>query len=530
MFCSLSEFESENFQNVFGSLEWFDVSFNSLTTQPSNLLHSLPELIYLNLSHNNIDIAYWGRSWPLLTNANLQVLDLSHNRISQLDRELFNGLHNLTKLYLDNNIITIFTTYYFQFAKKITTISMNYNNITNIYFPFAYDMLELNMVGNRFNFTNFSVPFERAPELQTLRLGRPGLNYYPVTLKYVKNLKHLFLKDFSQPILSSELFLEQKILETIEVEAGDVQSITFERMNFITNLRFQNLPNLAFFSAIDCKKLGRGSIKLSNVSNLTNVAINGLIELTNIKSFLYAGVSNSIKYLNLSNNSISRVTPSDFQNLTKLEVLDLSFNIINFIHPNSFTTLMRLKSVNFTQNHLLELSNSFLMSSSVVYLAFSHNRIQSVSACWECDLPNLRAIDLSFNKIRSLPKMSKSNTFFSLSLEGNSWSCTCTLLSNLAPSKLDTLCDSNSTNCLKCSSPLKYLGKTLHDLVIGCKELKEAEKHSQSQPPTWVVVILCVVIAIILLLSFVATIYICKMCRQRRQNNSCFKNVFSKKK
>jgi len=510
------------------SLQRFDASYNRLSSQPSVLLNSLPELLYLNLSHNNIIIDFGNSpTWSLLSsNTKLQVLDLSHNRIDYIDQPLFNGLQNLRRLYLDNNFIPVFTSVYFFWVRDIATISMNYNNISEIFFPHAYHMIEFNMLGNSFNFTNTTIPFEKAPKLHTLRLGHPGLIYYPITFKYLTSLRYLYLKDFSQPILSSRLFADQQFLETLKVEDGKMENVNIGNMTSLTNLFFKNLPNFTRCTITNCSNLDQGFIHFQDVPNLTYVKVHDLRNLTSFGTLFYVENNNSIKYLNLSNNNIRKITLSDFHNFSKLEVLDLSFNNINFIHPRSFANLSELKHLNLTQNSLVSLVDSFLFSKSLSYLILSHNRVEFVSACWDCDLPNLQELDLSYNKIRTLERFSKPFQYF---LNGNLWNCSCSLLNAISSLKPNNLCFENSTDCFMCLSSLKYFSKTLYDLTNDCKKSSNKKKDEQHQPEQWIIILICVFSAIILILAVIVTVVLCKICQQRK-NDSCFKNVFFLKK
>ena len=504
---SLTSLKLENFRNVLQSLQRLDASFNSFSNLPRDLLHRLPALIFLNLSHNNIEINFFTQNFPLLSNTKLEILDLSHNRIHIIGELLFNGLHNLARLYLDYNRITLFTAAHYTYIKNIKTFSFNYNNINGIYFPHTYDIVEFNLLGNNFTFSNSTSPLKGAATLQRIKLGRPGLVYYPVTFKNLNALRHIFFKDFSQPVLSSELFLEQPLLQSLKVEDGIVERITFEHMKFLSELFFGNLLNLTTFYARNCTQLGKGNVSFRNVPKLSTVIINGMMELNNFSTFLQVDSSNSIRILNFSNNNIFTITANDFQNFHVLEILDLSFNRLDIINSNSFTSLTRLKRVNLAGNRLFYLKNSFLISDTISLLNMSNNDIASVSSDWNVYLPKLNDVDISYNKIRALPLLFHFPRYY---VEGNPWNCTCDILKTFYSAQLFLHRHQQSTVDFKCSSPLKYYDKPLHDAIQDCANAI-ACAPKDTTPTTWIIALLCVASALLFIMTIMVTIYACKI-------------------
>lgn len=91
-------------------LEWLDFSSNFCENISANVLHTLPGLLYLNLSNN-----YLGQSFKKDMNGNifskqgrLKTLNLSDNRISSLPSNFFSGLINIENLILKLNLMTEF--------------------------------------------------------------------------------------------------------------------------------------------------------------------------------------------------------------------------------------------------------------------------------------------------------------------------------------------------------------------------------------------------------------------------------------
>ena len=468
----MSQFDLNKLRNVFRSLRRLDLSHNNFKDLPGIPLQNFPSMTHLNMAHNYINIDYFdGRPWPLLVNANLQVLDLSYNHIEFIEQSLLNGLPNLTHLFMNGNRISIFLSEYFQNVLKLRTISLNYNQLAiMVYSSNLTSISELNLIGNRFSFSFESRPFAYVNKtLTTLRVGRPGLIYYPSTFANLRSLRILSLRYISQSVLDRNLFSDQILLSELEFKYGDLVNAAIENKNMLRSMSLFYLPHLNTLLVRRCERLGNGFLRLSFVRNLTRVIINKIYLRQDFQKFFRLEGENSIKFLNLSQNMLDHVSYFDFQHFDKLEVLDLSYNRIKEIkHSNLFSSFQNLKCLNLSGNLLRYLSQSFLSSSSISYLNISYNLIKRVSPRWHTNLFNLKNVDLSNNYIRTISEL-PSRDFYQYLVQQNWWNCTCELLNTFSTLNVDVFCHGSVDDCLKCKFSQHHSVKSLRNLVNICK-------------------------------------------------------------
>lgn len=121
-------------------------------------------------------------------------------------------------------------------------------------------------------------------------------------------------------------------------------------------------------------------------------------------------------FLYLNANSIEHLNVSTLDGLVKLQVLDLAANSLEAIHPLTFHENVDLKLLNLSYNTLYELPS---LTSAVVSLDASSNAISSLNANFLVNMPKIRGINLSDNRIQKLPAGMKSTTLRNLDLRRN---------------------------------------------------------------------------------------------------------------
>ncbi|NWU27611.1 TLR7 protein, partial [Dyaphorophyia castanea] len=109
------------------SLEELDISFNSLRFLPHDVFEKMPpSLKILNLTNNQLKSFIWGSLHSL---KNLITLDLSNNLLTTLPRELSNCTSSLQELMLRNNRIQMLTKHFLRGAFKLRYLDLSSNKI-----------------------------------------------------------------------------------------------------------------------------------------------------------------------------------------------------------------------------------------------------------------------------------------------------------------------------------------------------------------------------------------------------------------
>ncbi|XP_039677460.1 leucine-rich repeat-containing protein 15-like isoform X1 [Perca fluviatilis] len=127
--------------------------------------------------------------------------------------------------------------------------------------------------------------------------------------------------------------------------------------------------------------------------------------------------------LDLSSNSISKITRRDLKYLTKLTVAILDYNLISHIDDGAFADLEKLKFLNLSNNNLTKVTDKmFQRLSKLVKLSLESNCISYISPVAFQSLVSLEELDLGSNYLQQITDVApifKLSTLNKLSLENN---------------------------------------------------------------------------------------------------------------
>ena len=117
-----------------------------------------------------------------------------------------------------------------------------------------------------------------------------------------------------------------------------------------------------------------------------------------------------LKSINLSNNCIKLLSNNLFCMNDQLESIFLKNNLLTSINKRTFAMLDHLKILDFSYNHISELSGKFLNSSNLNKLYLNCNQIQNVHFDAFHELANLTHLELQHNRIELLNAIMFENT------------------------------------------------------------------------------------------------------------------------
>lgn len=388
------------------NLEYLDLSYNRLTEiDELFVFETIPNnLTYLSLAHNAIKELSRDAFQDLTS---LKELDLSYNYISDLSEEQFNNLTMLETLNLQNNTIM-----------KLNGALNNLDSLVHLY-----------LRGNKLdNIDNKLV--SRIQQLKTFDISGNYLKRLETTIL----LRHWQSMDGVCKIKLSENRITSLHNGTKEIFSRYTEDLTEKNINVMTELDLSrnSIYNVGYNAFLYVFRI----VKLDMSHNLlTNFVVNS-DNLTQIRT------------LNLSNNRITSFFPFTFYSMRSLEILDISNNHLRydshfpFIHTynlvyvsmanNKLERGLNQKIMMKTQNgnNLLDLSNTglteinlssreslyiailILNSNKISEVSFMHlglntlelkrNQIEKLHAT-SLRLPaSLISLDLSENKIREI--------------------------------------------------------------------------------------------------------------------------------
>ena len=280
------------------------------------------------------------------------------------------------------------------------------------------------------NFIDNVLFLENLTNLTRLQIYSTSLSNFNV-LNQLTKLVYLRLR---APNLTSIGFLNSPQLRSLEITGANLGSLNgIETSNNIVHLNLpnNNISDISSLSSLSSlNRLNLRNNRVRDISSLVNLPIKTLDLKENFISTLPSDMANmsvlsrldlsdnyiyditnlsniiTLKYLNLSLNSVTNLSASG---LTSLEELDISFCALNTIPGlTNFPSLFRL---NLSNNNLITIDNIATMI-SLEDLNISHNDIQSISAL--SNLLSLKMLSIENNNIADLSVLQSLNALTAL--------------------------------------------------------------------------------------------------------------------
>ncbi|KAG8233708.1 hypothetical protein J437_LFUL014312 [Ladona fulva] len=387
----------EAFQNL-PELELLDMAYNSLNNLDLIAFDQVGTLssFHLNVSHNSIDELTVNTSTFIravgpgnLIHANVRVLDLSYNNVSNIERGYMASL-----------------------AMSLTHLHLRYNRLSNA----------------------TREAFGSLPHLQWLDVGYNGLR----TLEYdafrgTRHLQVLYLDHNDLSDLPSEVFRTLASLRVVDLSHNRLRSLpdglfqdaTIERLDLSHNL-LMRVPIAAFGSGQSPRTMREFDLSWNGISSLhgpdsvSRLKCTDLAQLQIVNRYTCTFCENPVKpsdktgcgwvfalpqsliWLDISHNRLPRLEDSAFAQLPRLESLFIGDNPSMDPRSRTFEGL---------QDNLLELSLEGLALSSTPdlplpslrYLDLSRNAITIMPAESTANLTSLRRLNVAENRLRALP-------------------------------------------------------------------------------------------------------------------------------
>ena len=367
----------------FGTFEYIDLQARNLQTVPIFLYRHAHSIIYLNLSKNpltdlpsdfvqlcsslrdlRLSMISMKRLWPSirLYCRSLTRLDMSCNRMPELDHIDFKCLPELRALKVQNNRLT-------HLPESIKDLKyLNYVNISNNKFD-VFPTVICNVQG-----------------LQDLDASFNTFQTLPDEISQLKNIKRaVFVGNqlASLPKTASEL----KSLRELDI-----------RRNALTDISVVcNLPNLAVLLA-DYNHIGFLDVKIGPNADLFKAPNNPLT------SFNLSTVNDSpanVTRLDLSNAKLAMISDDAFRYLPNLSHLSLDYNQFTTL-PDAIGELKELEIFTCTNNLLTVVPDSIGQLLNLRQLTLHNNNLRSVpSTIWQCN--RLEVLNASSNLIEDFP-------------------------------------------------------------------------------------------------------------------------------
>nr|XP_023014244.1 uncharacterized protein LOC111504011 [Leptinotarsa decemlineata] len=274
------------------SLQKLDFSYNNISYLRNYQFRELTDLIGLNLSHNAInDLPRDVFEYP----DNILRLCLSYNLLKAIPFQVFAPMVGMQELDLSHNQLVTFLDHFFKLNRNIEVLLLNNNNITKITSNAFADLVEL----KRLDLSHNSLQaismglFDSLSNLEYLNLAHnPLVNMPSGTFRGLGKLKILDLSSNKLSQLSFGLLHFSPLLISLSLDDTQIE--------VIHDTELLGVPKLEFLSLRRNKKLKEiETYVLADTPALRELDISG-----NDLTFLPLSIANlsSLNKLNISDN------------------------------------------------------------------------------------------------------------------------------------------------------------------------------------------------------------------------------------
>lgn len=359
---------------------------------PYGIFTTFHELKILRIEQHNIRILESGR---LQGARKLITLYLHHNEISNIPDYIFDGMVSLRTLHLSHNHIRRIPRFAFAGAPNIKALYLDGNNIETIeegsLSPYSLEILDLRennikvlVLLNLPKLTTLNLSFNKLKLLnESLLNGLPSLKKLSVSMNGITHITNIFSRN--------------KQLEELDLSRNNIDAIEEGAMK-LKNLKYLDLKDnkLKLLSKLNLPKLLNLNLSLNKLKQLNDSILNGFprLKMLNLSMNRIRHIGNvfndksKLRKLDLSANNIEIIAEGSF-NLPKLIDLDLGWNKIKFLNDTMLNGMRCLRSINLERNNISYVENIFSGMNDLVELNLSGNNIENENFTLFAKLDNL---------------------------------------------------------------------------------------------------------------------------------------------
>jgi Leucine-rich repeat (LRR) protein len=295
------DFDFKNLEQCTGSI--FTIINSTIPKMTLNFTSKLLNIKFITITNSKLEKieldafgAISGKNWE-----KLQKLDISSNKLTNLENSTFVGATGLTKLYLSFNKINHIAVGAFSTLKKLEKLKLDNNQITELeqgLFDDLVSLRKLELFGNKIKNINMSI-FEKNTNLKHVYLGKNILSSFDSSMEN-NVIENLFLKNTSLTCIPNlKNLMGLKYLDLSNNPQLDLTCTEFPK----------NLNNLSL----------NGNNLMNNTLNVTSLTKLIWLELesTNLQSFshIFWPTKGNLKTLDVSNNELTDIEVEMFKDV-----------------------------------------------------------------------------------------------------------------------------------------------------------------------------------------------------------------------
>ncbi|XP_045123906.1 chaoptin-like [Portunus trituberculatus] len=416
------------FRGLESTLQTLDLSYNNLSSIPSQAIDNLASLRSLSISNNKLSLdpteAFNGFRYTL------QYLNLLGDNMGSIPMDKLKEMRNVRTLGLSTLPDTSLSKKDFKgFGPAVEKLYLMKNGITGVSanaFEHVPGVKILDLSNNRIGSFDNEAFANIGGGLEELRLSS-GLSMSqlpPQPMQYLITLRELDLSNNALTKVSGECFRYMRNLHTLNMQDNKIDHLTrnhfqgnfhpylesiqlsFNSISKIEPTTFHDYKNLKYLYLDDNQITTIERSGFSNLEKLEHLDLEG----NNIRTLGYEAFQNmpKLRYLDLSFNEMDNLNLDAFDQVGTLSTLtiDASHNRIPFLKLNGsmWNSYASIKMIDFSHNNISWISRDYFESvrSSIIHLWFHHNNLRNISASVFFNFPQLQLLDFSHNIVNEI--------------------------------------------------------------------------------------------------------------------------------
>ncbi|XP_041980017.1 toll-like receptor 6 [Aricia agestis] len=369
-------------------LEILDLSYNDLIVVTEYGLSKLRSLSKLFLQNNVISSI---ENYAFEGLVSLQVLNLSSNFMSDIPPEIFANTNLLQEIDLSNNTLNVLPPGLFVGLEQLQVLDLSINDLSSQWidkgtFSGLVRLVILNISYNKISKISRYM-FKDLYSLQKLNLEHNDIiSIDEHSFEDLRNLHSLTLSSNKLFHIKSNLFSDLHVLHELFLDNNKIKHIDDSSFDNITTIEDLVLNDNSLssipLSIRKLRSLRSLDIGNNNITHLNRENFHGLTELFGLR---------------LVDNKIVHLNEDTFEYLPQLQVLNLASNKIKFVAPRCFHKNTNLKLLRMDGNEITKFDNIFTAINNLVWLNMSANKISSFD--FNSFPSSLEWLDLHMNQI-----------------------------------------------------------------------------------------------------------------------------------
>ncbi|CAH2210301.1 toll-like receptor 6 [Pararge aegeria] len=421
---------SSNFMNTIPPDIYSDTKFlkeiilsnNTITVLPPGLFQGLEQLQVLDLSNNELT-SQWINKGTFAGLLRMVILNISYNRLSKIDRFMFQDLYSLQKLNLEHNEISIIDEHAFEQLRNLHSLTLSNNKLVHVHtniFTDLHVLHDLFLDNNKIKHID-EYAFENMTAIEDLGLNDNLLPTIPTSIRKLRSLRSLDIGNNNITHLNRENFHGLTDLFGLRLVDNKVTHLNEDTFEHLPHLQILNLASNKI------KLVSTGCFRKNVNLQLLRMDGNDITTFDGIFSSL-----NSLVWLNMSANRISSFNFNSFPG--SLEWLDLHMNFIdNIYYVNELNSNINIKLLDLSYNNITQLTVSSIPK-SIEKLYLNNNNIQHIQVGTFSKIQKLSIVTLNNNKIVQLDmnafrldQIDEDSDLPEFFISGNPFVCDCSM-------------------------------------------------------------------------------------------------------